>query len=170
MLFIPYSVFFIPIFVFFSSDWFFLLFSKSLLTSSVSPFSSKFHGACVWLLLWTLYQVNYLHFHRISSWGFILFFHREHIFCLLILFNFLCFYELGKTITSPILDCVCVYRRASYIDCMYWGVLKWVPAEGGIQELPWQDGWSWGRCRHGREGSGVWHVRPTLAGWLWWAH
>ena len=78
---------------------------------------------------------KYLHFHRTSFWGFILFFHREHTFCLLVLFNLLCSYELSK-ITSPKLEGESVYGRASDVDRPCWLQLKRAPAEGAVQELP----------------------------------
>lgn len=37
---------------------------------------------------------------------------------------------------------------------MYWGVLKWVPAEVASKSCLGQDGWSWGRCRHAGKGPG----------------
>ena len=92
LLLIPSSVFFITVIVFFSSDWLFFIFSKSLLKFSLcSSISSWVWWVFLWPLLWTLCQVNYLSpFHRVYFWGFIFSFIWNLFLCLLILFDFLC--------------------------------------------------------------------------------
>ena len=43
----------------------------------------------------------------------------QHIFCLLILSNFLCYSELSERATSPNLEGVALCRRVPDVDCMY---------------------------------------------------
>ena len=75
---------------------------------SVRPFFFQVEWTSLWSLFWALYQVNsYLHFIKANPWGFILFFHLEHIlpfpllacFCL-----FVCFWILSETATFSSLE------------------------------------------------------------------
>ena len=62
-----------------SSDWFFYFLTAYWCFHCVYP-SSQDQWACLWLLLWTLYQgVAYLHFIYLFFWSFVLFLHLEHI-------------------------------------------------------------------------------------------
>ena len=136
---------FILVIIFSSSDWFFFIFSSSLLKVLLCS-SILFPSSFLLLMLSILYLVNYLFVSLVVLFRvFSLLFHlkkkKKKLFCLFILFNFLCFYETWwSTYLSWSRRCALMWEHPD-ADCMgpvaFMGELEWAQATFSPRVSPW---------------------------------